>query len=294
MTAAVMGRRWRLADLGAGEELRNHELARRWIWQPPPERAPGERKYLRSQGELVHERPWPAGIEYVPMTTRKRTGPRLPLGAGQHVILFGATGAGKTTTARRLVAARTLAQHAALFVLDQKGDEQDVQRCAGSPPLRACRSSCSTPRTPTDRWQPLWGTPDGVAARAVEPIKQSEPYYYDVLRRHLDIVCKVLHAADRWPPSIPFLADACQPVRYPAIVAIAERLDDEHARLTRRAKEHARYVTLREGHRRSLRRRLPARGRARAREPRACHPAIDSDGEAVAVRLSRRCANAPW
>ncbi len=32
--------------------------------------------------------------------------------------------------------------------------------------------------------------------RAVEPIKQSEPYYYDVLRRHLGIVvAKVLHAA---------------------------------------------------------------------------------------------------
>ena len=45
----------------------------------------------------------------------------------------------------------------------------------------------------TDRWQPLWGSADGVAARAVEPIKQTESYYYDVLRRHLDVVCpKVL------------------------------------------------------------------------------------------------------
>jgi hypothetical protein len=51
VVGAVTGRRWRLADLGAGEELRNHELARRWIWQPAPERASGERKYLRSQGE---------------------------------------------------------------------------------------------------------------------------------------------------------------------------------------------------------------------------------------------------
>ena len=59
IAAAAVGRRWRLVDLGAGEELRNHELSRRWLWQPAPERAPGERQYLRSQGELVHERPWP-------------------------------------------------------------------------------------------------------------------------------------------------------------------------------------------------------------------------------------------
>jgi hypothetical protein len=38
VVAAVVGRRWRLSDLGAGEELRSHELERRWLWQPP---APG-------------------------------------------------------------------------------------------------------------------------------------------------------------------------------------------------------------------------------------------------------------
>ncbi len=34
MAGAVLGARWRSSDLGAGEELRNHELGRRWIWQP--------------------------------------------------------------------------------------------------------------------------------------------------------------------------------------------------------------------------------------------------------------------
>ncbi|MBV9949341.1 MAG: hypothetical protein JOZ69_21030 [Myxococcales bacterium] len=29
----------------------------------------------------------------------------------------------------------------------------------------------------SDRYKPLWGTPAQVAARAVEAIKQSEPYY---------------------------------------------------------------------------------------------------------------------
>ena len=196
----------------------------------------------------MHERQWPDSLAYVSMTAERAGGARLPLGAGQHVVMFGATGAGKTTTARRLVAARTLAQHSALLVLDQKGDAADMRE------MRALAAAAGVPfilfdsqDLDTDRWPPLWGTPDGVAARAVEPIKQSEPYYYDVLRRHLDIVCRVLHAADRWPPSIPMLVDACQPLRYPAIHAIATGLGDEQRTLMRRASEHGRYVTSRRG-----------------------------------------------
>ena len=248
VSGAAVGHRWRQADLGAGEELRAYELSRRWIWEPGPTLPPGERRFLRSQGELVHERRWPAALRYVSMTRARERGARLPLGAGQHVVLFGATGAGKTTTARRLIAARTLAQHSALFVLDQKGDETDVRE------MRKLAAAAGVPfilfdsqDVGTDRWQPLWGTPDGVAARAVEPIKQSEPYYYDVLRRHLDIVCKVLHAADQWPPSVPMLVDACLPLRYPAILRIARRLGDEHAPLVRRANDHGRYVRSAKG-----------------------------------------------
>ena len=37
IVASAIGRRWRLSDLGAGEELRRHELDRRWLWQPAPE-----------------------------------------------------------------------------------------------------------------------------------------------------------------------------------------------------------------------------------------------------------------
>ena len=89
VAGAVVGARWRSSDLGAGEELRNHELGRRWIWQPAAERRHGERLYLRSQGELVRERPWPRSLAYVSMTGMGNEGPRLPLGAGQHVVLFG-------------------------------------------------------------------------------------------------------------------------------------------------------------------------------------------------------------
>ena len=205
-------------------------------------------------------------------------GARLPFGAGQHVVVFGATGAGKTTTARRLIAARTLAQHSALLVLDQKGDAEDVRRCERLAAAAGVPFILFDSQDPdTDRWQPLWGTPDGVAARAVEPIKQSEPYYYDVLRRHLDIVCKVLHAADRWPPSIPMLVDACQPLRYPAMLAIADAARRRaRATLMRRASEHGRYVTSRRGTDDLSGGCVPPRGRARARQPPDGHPAADT------------------
>ncbi len=248
VAGATFGARWRSRDLGAGEELRNHELARRWIWQPTPERSAGERVYLRSQDELVRERRWPEHIDFVSMTALGGSGPRLPIGAGQHVVLFGATGAGKTTTARRLIAARTLTHHAALLVLDQKGDPEDVEQmqslaAAAGVPFILFDSQDSA----TDRWQPLWGSPDVVAARAVEPIKQSEPYYYDVLRRHLDVVSKVLHAAGMWPPSVPLLVDACQPTNYDQLLGITKSFGNEHEALKRRAEAHGTYVTSQRG-----------------------------------------------
>jgi hypothetical protein len=248
LSASLCGRRWRLADLGAGEELRAHERERRWIWQPAPARRPGERIYLRSQGELVHRRPWPKHVHYVPMSENHGAGSRLPLGEGQHIFACGATGSGKTTTMRRVLAARTLTQKAALLILDQKGDQEDVEQMSRLAAAAGVPFVLIDPQDPnSDRYQPLWGTPAQVAARAVEPIKQSEPYYYDVLRLHLDTVCRVLHAADRWPPSIPFLIDACHPLHYPALQAIAHGLGNDHRQLARRVEEHGRYVASRKG-----------------------------------------------
>jgi hypothetical protein len=246
--AALCGRRLRLADLGAGEELRAFEQARRWIWQSRPVRREGERVYLRSQGELVHQRPWPAGVPYAPMSSIDHDSLRLPLGAGQHIFACGATGSGKTTTMRRVLAARTITQNAALLILDQKGDEEDVEQMSRLAAAADVPFVLIDPLDPSsDRYQPLWGTPAQVAARAVEPIKQSEPYYYDVLRLHLDTVCRVLHAADKWPPSVPFLIDACHPLHYGALTEIARKLGDRHRDLIRRVEEHGTYVSSRKG-----------------------------------------------
>src|ERR1039458_10291494 len=62
---ALVGRRLRLSDLGAGEDLRQHELTRRWLWEPKIKRDAGERVWIRAQGEIVHRRPWPSGVPYV-------------------------------------------------------------------------------------------------------------------------------------------------------------------------------------------------------------------------------------
>jgi hypothetical protein len=182
------------------------------------------------------------------MSSVDHDGLRLPLGEGQHIFACGATGSGKTTSMRRVLAARTLTQNAALLILDQKGDEEDVQQMSRLAAAAEVPFVLIDPQDPgTDRYQPLWGTPAQVAARAVEPIKQSEPYYYDVLRLHLDIVCRVLHAADRWPPSVPFLIDACHPLHYGALIEIAQGLGDRHRPLTHRVAEHGQYVSSRKG-----------------------------------------------
>ncbi len=248
LAAALSGRRWRLADLGAGEELRQHELSRRWVWQPAPKRRPGERRYIASQGEIVHERPWPDDVEYVPMTGQGDRGARLPLGEGQHVFECGGTGTGKTTTARRLLAARTLAHGAAALLIDQKGDPEDEEQLRRIAAAAGRPFVLFDPRDPdTDRWQPLWGAPADVAARAVEPIKKSEPYYADVLRQHLNLIVEVLHAADRWPPSFPLLVDAARSNRYETICDLAAGLGNEHRMLKRRVEEHAEWVSSRDG-----------------------------------------------
>ncbi|MDQ2894082.1 MAG: TraG/TraD/VirD4 family protein [Actinomycetota bacterium] len=248
VSGAASGRRWRLADLGAGEELRQHELSRRWIWQPAPARRSGERLFIASQGEIVHQRPWPGDVEYVAMTTLGDRGARLPLGEGQHVFECGGTGTGKTTTARRLLAERTRAHGAAALLIDQKGDPEDEEQLRRIAAAAGRPFVLFDPRDPeTDRWQPLWGAPADIAARAVEAIKRSEPYYGDVLRQHLNLIVEVLFASDRWPPSFPFLVDAARASRYETICDLAAGLSDDHRLLKRRVEEHAEWVGSRDG-----------------------------------------------
>jgi hypothetical protein len=250
IAAVGVGRRWRLSDLGAGEELRRYELERRWLWQPAVKLPDGERRWIGPQSEIIHERPWPAHIEYVLMTADGEQGARLPLGEGRHVFVCGGTGAGKTTSARRLLAARTLAHGAAALLIDQKGDPADERELRKLAAAAGRPFILFDPRDPehTDRWAPLWGRPGDVAARAVEAIKTSEPYYADALRQHINLIVDVLHAADRWPPSFPFLVSAAGERSWDSICAVARGLDgDRHGPLRRRVEDHSSWVSSREG-----------------------------------------------
>jgi TraM recognition site of TraD and TraG/Type IV secretion-system coupling protein DNA-binding domain len=294
----VTAARQRSHALGAGGDLREHELSRRWIWQPRPERAAGERVYIGRQDEIVHLRPWRDHIPYVSMTALRSDGPRLPLGEGQHIFLVGATGSGKTTTARRVIAARVLVQKSSLLVLDQKGDPTDVEQ------MRRLAATAGVPFVlfdsedqHTDRWQPLWGSPGNVAARATVAIKESEPYYYDVLRKHLDIVCKVLYAADRWPPSVPFLIDACEPTRFQTIVETARHLGAQHEALRRKAERYAGWVRSRQGTEDLSGGALRLETALALASSTVVTPRVTADGDLVGVRLieaMRRRAVVMW
>ena len=248
IAASALGRRWRLSDLGAGEELRNHERARRWIWQSAVTRDTGETVRIATQGQIVRERAWPDNETFVPLTA-DLDGPRLPRRSGRHVFFAGATGSGKTTSALRAAAGRVLKDRAALFFVDQKGDPnvatflRELAAFAGVPFIEL------DPRNPeSDHWQPLWGDrPAEVVARVLAGIETNEPYYADTLRKHVGIVASVLRVGGYWPPSFPLLVEASQLSEFDRIIALAKRHKDQHPDLWRRVGHQARFVESKEG-----------------------------------------------
>ena len=248
VVAAAVGRRWRLSDLGAGEELRTHEQGRRWLWQPAPTRRAGERVYLTTQGQLVRERQWPDTETYVPLSADE-AGPRVPRRSGRHVFVVGATGSGKTTSALRAAAGRAVKDDSALLFVDQKGDpaaEEFLRRLASA---TGRAFILIDPRAAdTDHWQPLWGErPAEVVARVLAGIETSEPYYADTLRQHVGIVASVLHAAGYWPPSFPLLIEASQLGQFDRVVALAHQHQQTHPHLWRRVGHQAKFVASLEG-----------------------------------------------
>ena len=246
-SASLMGRRWRLSDLGAGEELRRYEQERRWIWQPAVQRRASERVWIATQGEIVRERTWPESEPYVPLTREGNA--RLPRRAGQHVAAFGATGSGKTTSILRAAAGRVLKDGSALLWVDPKGDaltEAFLRRLAAA--ARRPFVVFDPHARDSDRWQPLWGDrPSEVVARLLAGIRTSEPYYADALRQHVSLIATVLHAGECWPPSFPLLVDASQLRRFDRVVALARSIRDAHPELWQRVSDHEQWVTSREG-----------------------------------------------
>jgi TraM recognition site of TraD and TraG len=254
IAASAVGRRLRGSALGAGGELRQHERERLMLWQAAGqkaraararERARGERTYVAGQGELVRERGWPAAEPAIPLAADGSG--RLPAGEGKHLLVLGATGAGKTVTGRRWICARILAHDSAALVWDPKSDEQ----LAGD--LRAAARRVGRPfvvfdpwDADADRWQPAWGDdPSAVVARVCAPIETTEPFYADALRVHLWRVAEALHAGGIWPCTIPLLLDAAQLHHWENTAQLADGVDDDA--LKRRLGEHGLWVDSREG-----------------------------------------------
>jgi len=243
IAASGVGRGWRLSDLGAGEELRAYENRRRWLWQPRPPLADGERRYIAGQGQVVHERPWPADEPYVPLT-RDNTA-RVPRADGRHIASFGGTGAGKTTSVLRAAAGRVAADNTGLLVLDQKGDEPTLQFMQALAAKLGRPFVLFDPRAKdTDRWQPLWGDqPDESAARLVSGIKLDNPYYGDLLRQHVTIVLRVMYAAGHWPPSVESVVSMSMIDKFDRVAALAKKVRDDHPRLWRKVEDHRQFLS---------------------------------------------------
>src|SRR3954452_16440716 len=250
LSAAAVARRLRLAALGAGGELREFERARQSLWAilGPQGRAAsaarrerGERTRIVGQGELVRERAWPAGEPFVPMSADGRG--RVPRREGRHLLIVGATGSGKTVSARRWLLARILGDGVGVLATDPKGDrglERDLRaaaRLVGRPFV------VFDPRDPeTQRWNPLWSEDTGaVVSRLVAPIGAGEGnarYYADLLQVHLGTVAAALKASGLWPANLPLLLDAAQLANYDRLYGLVrERAGEQHP-VTEQVREH--------------------------------------------------------
>ena len=261
VTASVVARRYRLAALGAGGELREFELARVPAHRlfGSRERAArrdrarrGERTRIASQGELVRRRAWPANEPFVPMTADGQGW--IPRGEGRHLLIVGATGSGKTVSARRWLLARILADGVGVLATDPKGDRglardlEHAARAVGRPFVLL------DPRAQDgDRWNPLWSDDTGaVVSRLVAPIGAGEGnarYYADLLQIHLGTVAAGLQAAGLWPANLPLLLHAAQLSQYDELLHRVRDRHGEDAEITARLREHRSVISLPEGRR---------------------------------------------
>lgn len=247
VSASLVGRRWRLSDLGAGEELRAYENQRRWAWQKPRPLGDGQRRYIGGQGQVVHERQWPAHEPYVPMTADDQA--RVPSADGRHIASFGATGSGKTTSVLRAAAGRIVKNDGSLLVIDQKGDEPTEQFMRALAAATGRPFILFDPRAPdTDRWQPIWGDrPAEAVARLVSGLELENAFYGDMLRQHLTVVLRVMHVAGHWPPSVDSVVAMSKIDKFDRVVALARTVRHEQPRLWRRVDDQREFLSSAEG-----------------------------------------------
>ena len=250
VAGSVLGRRWRLSALGAGGEMREFEQARTGLLRARRRAPVGPttpvKTYIASQGELIRERGWPATEPFVPMTADG--GGRLPRRAGRHLLIAGATGSGKTVSARRWLLARILADGVGVLVTDPKGDSGLEADLRAGAQLAQRSFVLFDPRDPrTDRWNPLWSEDTGaVVSRLVAPLQSAEGnarYYADLLQIHLGVVAEALRASGLWPASLPLLLQASQLHAYDQLLGLVREAGQAHADLIVRMREHRQVIT---------------------------------------------------
>ena len=212
----VTGAKWHGDDLRAGGDLAADARRLR-----TPFSALGSRHDRRriGRGRLVTKRGLVVGRDH------RGRAVHIPLGgrSGQHTLVLGATGSGKTVTQAWIAGRLIQAGHAAI-VVDPKGDGmlRDELHRAARRARRAFREW--TPEGP-DAYNPFaHGSDTELADKALAGETYTEPHYLRQAQRYLGHATRALRADDR-PVSLATITEAMEPR---CLEAIARRLDDEH------------------------------------------------------------------
>jgi TraM recognition site of TraD and TraG/Type IV secretory system Conjugative DNA transfer len=122
-----------------------------------------------------------------------------PLGLreGRHLLLIGATGAGKTTSMLWSLF-RHLEGGCAAIVIDPKGDPELIRRCRREADWRQRAFYCFSLDRPEHHWNPLaWGTPSEQADKLIAAEEWTEPHYKRLYQRYLLNLFTAIEARDQ-------------------------------------------------------------------------------------------------
>lgn len=190
--AGVLGARaafgFRRRALGAGGELRQHELnrigLRSWLGDRRPD---GVR--IGPGGELQSDRQ--VRGPHITLDTEGQL--KVATGPGRHVCVCGQTGSGKTRTVEALLAHRIRAGAGAV-VIDPKPDDELAEFLAGAAQAVGRPFYIVDPRHPDGvPYQPLADKDASTAADvAASGYDFTEPHYLVSMQLHLDVVARVI------------------------------------------------------------------------------------------------------
>ncbi len=203
-TVTVGGSRWHGDDLRAGADLAAE--ARRRLTPLDALRRSHQGRDIK-KGRWVTDRGLIVGRQPQGITVH------VPVGraSGQHTLVVGATGSGKTVT-QAWIAARLIDDGYGAVVIDPKGDAllRDTLHQAARRARRTFREW--TPEGPAVYNPFAHGTDTELADKALAGETYTEPHYLRQAQRYLGHVTRALRAADR-PVTLAALTEALDPDR---------------------------------------------------------------------------------